>query len=78
MGRATIISSEGMKHVEELLTVTFKLGDLGIEEGEREEKITYPSIDAWVLESFKDELKSALLTQTKPGDEITVEAYKER
>lgn len=66
------------------IEVNFMPGAL-IEEGEGEEQIIYPGIDTWVMESFKDQLKSALIFGSgslhsrieKNLGKIIIEVYKE-
>ena len=60
-----------------LLEVSFKISQDGsIEEGAGMEKIEYPNVDCWILESFKDELKTAVLSKGRAGDEITIKVIK--
>lgn len=46
--------------MKDLLIVDVKLIAGTVEEGQGQEKIVYPSIDTWLFESFRDQLKSAL------------------
>ncbi|MBA7696467.1 hypothetical protein ES703_105115 [subsurface metagenome] len=60
----------------ELLDVSFRIQGHGwIAEGEGRERTTYPDIGTWLLESLKDQLRTALM-EAQVGDKIVVKVYK--
>lgn len=60
----------------ELLDVSFRVQGRGrIAEGEGRERITYPDIGTWIMESFLDQLRTALM-EAELFAEINVKVFK--
>lgn len=47
-----------------------------IEEGEGMEKTTYPNVNTWILERVVDEVRTAVVIGSKPGEKLTLRIEK--
>ena len=59
-----------------LLEFRLKVTRDGVEEGEGMEKTGYPGIETWVWERFREEMRTLVALETKPGTTITVQVHR--
>lgn len=59
-----------------LLEFSLKVERDGVEEGEGMERTGYPDIETWIWERFREEMRTLVALETKPGTIITVQVHR--